>query len=200
MSTGTPASSEIDSQTLWSTFIGRYGGLLASYLRSHFIRLGMRTSVEELEEALQEAYFRLLAQSPAGAGPRIQRRREAEIRVYLRQVACSVVTDRWRHLHASKRGGGNTPHLQADRWPAFEELLDPRPSAEDRLLRREKCQLLVARYRGSSKVTKRRDLMILRMALVEGWTCHEIVERLDGSLRASSVSSVVARWRQRLAS
>lgn len=200
MDFSTPASCDVDSQTLWNGFICRYGSLLASYIGSSFSRLGMKAPVEEREEALQDAYCRLLGQAEQALGARVQRMREGEIRVYLRQVASSVVTDRWRRLHATKRGGGNTPHLQADRWPAFQELLDPLPSAEQRLLTREQCQLIVKRYRASSKATRRRDLAILRMAFIEGWTCHEIVERLGGSLRASSVSSVLSRWRQRAAS
>ena len=190
---------EVERQEIWTGFVKRFGGILTGYIQSCFVRLGMRVQTEECEEALQDAYCRLLTRSESEAVPLVQRMCEAEIRAYLRQVALSVVTDRWRQARAGKRGGGRAVHLQADRWPAFQELLDPRLSAEQRLLAWEQCKVLFHRSRAKSTEKKRRDLDILWMAHVEGLTFPEIVERLGCSISPSSVGSVLARWRKRAA-
>ena len=95
---------------------------------------------------------------------------------------------------ARKRGGSELRRT---------ELRDSIPAAtalpEERLLARERSRLIARVLRGAQGEQGARNLHILRLAAVEGYTSGEISRQLGGTLTASSVGSILCRLRQLLA-
>ena len=88
----------------WEIFIETYGRLLRTSVRRAFYRCGASFSAEDVEEAEQEIYCRLLDQGRRRL-KQFRGRREAQAQSFLRRVASSVVIDLVRRGSAQKRGG-----------------------------------------------------------------------------------------------
>jgi RNA polymerase sigma factor (sigma-70 family) len=154
--------------------------------------------VDQVEDVVQEVYCRLLD----GGGRRLtacHAESEGQAVSYLARVVERVVIDQVRKRLAAKRGAGRTV---ASAGPQAKRLLerkeDPAGTPEDRLLAAERRRLVLAHWRDIGSAPQgRRNLRILRLALIEGWSSREIARTL-GKLAPSSVDSVVHRLRRRL--
>jgi RNA polymerase sigma factor (sigma-70 family) len=175
-----------------------YGGRLAARARWSLQQLGVKPRAEQVEEVMQEVYCRLLD----GGGRRLSAchaESEGQAVTYLGRVVERVVIDQLRKRLAAKRGVGQTVRLDG---PGVRHLLeqkvDPAGTPEDQLLAAERRRLVLAHWRDIGREMQgRRNLRILRLALIEGWSSREIARTL-GKLAPSSVDSVVHRLRRRL--
>ena len=175
--------------------VRRYGRRLAQRVRSTFYLFGEFPRAEQVEEMVQEVYCRLLADGERRLAA-CRAEGEGQAVSYLSRVVERVVIDQFRRRRADKRGGGRLRPLAS----AEQRLLyDPAGNPEERLLAAERRQLLLAQWREiAGEIQGERNLRILRLALLEGWSSREIAQEL-GKIRPSSVDSVVHRLRRRLA-
>jgi DNA-directed RNA polymerase specialized sigma24 family protein len=149
-----------------------------------------------VEEVMQEVYCRLLDRDALTA---CRAANEAQAVTYLFKVVDSVVFDQLRLGRAAKRGGGwaarSMPSAQERRL--LRSKVDPGGTPEDRLLAAEQRRLLFERWRDiGNEMQGERNLRILRLALIEGWSSREIAR--THKLAPSSVDTVVHRLRRRL--
>lgn len=177
----------------WSELIERYGPPLRRAVRRALADAGERPASDEVEERVQDLYCRLLEAD----GRRLRGFRghsEGEAIRYLVRVARNVVLDDVRERRAAKRGAGASGAVAPD-----EDLPDFAPNPEDRYLARERRKLFLVRCRRALAGTAvERNLRILRLAVLEGWTSREISGRLGGAMSAGAVDSVLHRARRRL--
>lgn len=186
--------------------VRRYG----SYLRRAVYRALQAAGVrmrrgepEQVDELMQEVYCRIFA----AEGRCLQRCRAGsagQVAAFLARVAERVVFDHLRRGSAEKRGrallaGWDEPEAEALRPVA----VDPAVGPEERLLGEERRRQLFSCFALDRHLPARphreRDLRILHLALVEGWSSPEIAERFGGRLAPSSVDSLIHRLRRRLA-
>lgn len=183
----------------WEELVHRYGRRLEHRVRRTLVRSGRRPRPEDVEELVQEVYFRLLA----GRARRLRRFRgtsDGELLAFLGRVVRSVVLDHLRAAGAAKRTAERRPLRPSLRHPSTMEPADCGLSAEQRLLLREHRAALLARVQKLAGGRRReRNLEILRLALVDGWSSREISRLLAGRLTPSGVDSVVHRARRLLA-
>jgi len=185
----------------WSTVVHRYDGRLRCRVRRVLCRVGIRAHPELVDELMQEIYCRLLE---AGAS-RLRRCRagtEPELIAYIGIVAEHLILDRRRLALALKRSGLDTVRLgRLGRRTrrAVESLADPGPTPEEVFLRRERQRLLLDRCRRLRGLgSGRRNAWIMRMAVLEGYSSHEIAAAAGGRLAPSTVDTLVHRIRRRL--
>jgi RNA polymerase sigma factor (sigma-70 family) len=181
----------------WEEFAHRHGHELVRCVARAMRRVGWRGAPAELDELVQEVYCRILeGQAPRGLGgwP------PAQLWSYLHRIAKSVVVDELRSRGARKRGGQNQRQGEesVDGVGAFAERRAPGPTAEERLLVREEAAAVRRRVRELGAEHGARNLRILELAAVEGYTAVEISHRLAGALTASSVHTVLYRLRRQL--
>jgi len=183
----------------WEEFVDRYRHRLTTGIRRALRRAGTVVVREDYEDLLQNVYCRLLEQS----GRRLRRCRgggEQAVGAYLARIAESVTIDHLRALGAAKRGRHRLVNIRPDAWgDPLTRAVDPLPTPEERMLRRERWQVFYGRCRevvGTN--SPRRDLKVLHLALFEGLSSREISERLGGGLRPTSVDSLIFRLRRRL--
>jgi DNA-directed RNA polymerase specialized sigma24 family protein len=187
-------------EALWEELVRRYGAILWGQVRRSLRRVGFPLQHEEIEERVQEVYYRLVA-GGAGSLRLLSQGSEGQVVTYLSRVARRVVVDELRAMAAAKRGG---PRL------AFAGCLgrvaDPRGNPEQQAMLAEARRLLLERCRllAESMVWRQEDdrglcLRILRLALLEGWSSREIAGAEGGRLAPSTVDSLVHRARCRLA-
>jgi RNA polymerase sigma factor (sigma-70 family) len=176
--------------------VRRFGGRLEAKAWRALAQLGETPRADQVEEVLQEVYCRLLDRDALTA---CRAANEAQAVSYLFRVVESVVFDQLRLGRAAKRGGG----WAARSMPSAEERrllrskVDPGGTPEDRLLAAEQRRLLFARWRDiGNEMQGERNLQILRLALIEGWSSREIGR--THKLAPSSVDTVVHRLRRRL--
>jgi RNA polymerase sigma factor (sigma-70 family) len=186
----------------WEGFIARFDRPLGAAVRRALARFGLRPRRELVEDLVQEAYCRLLEAGPLPGD--FRGRSDREVTSYLSRIARSLVVDRLRSRRAVKRGGdwrrvpAGSGGLEGD---VVARVADPAPSPEDRLLAGERRRLFLDRCRrsaGSGRVG-RRNLRILELALLEGWSSREIAREVGGGMRASSVDTLIHRMKRRLA-
>ena len=185
---------------VWSKFVERFGTRLTMGVRRAFRRAGIFPSPVDIEDLLQEVYCKLLA-----SGGRVLRncrgRHGSEVSAYLGRVAESVVLDYLRATAAEKRGKDLVIQqiLEQD-MDMCDLAADRGPSPEERILNRERRDLLLSRCRQKSSGTSAtRDLWLLYLAFFEGCTSREISRHLKGGLTPGSVDCAVHRLRKRLA-
>jgi len=183
----------------WEEFVDRYRHRLTTGIRRALRRAGTVVVREDYEDLLQNVYCRLLEQS----GRRLRRCRgggEQAVGAYLARIAESVTIDHLRALGAAKRGRHRLVNIRPDALgDPLTRAVDPRPTPEERLLRRERWQVFLGRCRAVvGTQSPRRDLTVLHLALYEGLSSREISERLGGGLRPTSVDSLIFRLRRRL--
>jgi RNA polymerase sigma factor (sigma-70 family) len=182
------------NEASWNELIRRYGRRLELGVRRGLRRAGMQAAPERVEELLQEVYCRLLERG-GQALARFHGDSEGEASAYLGRLAENVVLDWVRSSLAQKRAA----HAAAE-----SELLARRrrasgPSPEEATLLGECRRLLAARCREAVGRHAARQLWVLRLALLEGWSSREIAAATHGELRPGSIDSLVARVRRRLA-
>jgi DNA-directed RNA polymerase specialized sigma24 family protein len=178
--------------------VARYGGRLAARARQALRQSGYPQGKDQVQDVVQEVYCRLLA----GGGHRLTACRAAEegqVVSYLGRVVERVVIDQGRRDRAAKRGGGSRGRIAgAEAWSLLHGQADPRGTPEDRLLAAERCRLFFKEWRDLGREsTGRRNLRILRLALIEGRSSREIAKIL-GELSPSGVDTVIYRLRRHL--
>lgn len=170
---------------------GLEGTHLERWLNALLARWGVRR--EDRDDLIQETYCRWLERAPARAAAR----QPAQERCYLARVARTVVIDQARAQRTAKRGG----HLAAatpPHDPALHSVRDPAPTAEERLLRRERRGALLRTCAAACRRRRRRDVMIVRLAWLDGLSSSEIARLAGGRLRVGSIDSLLTRVRLRL--
>lgn len=182
----------------WNEFVRRFRDRLRRGIRSAFRRAGCRCRAEDLEDLMQETYYRLLRQDRRALRG-CRGRYDAEIEAYLHRLAQRVAYDHLRARGAAKRGWdlrkrNGEEDLDLDSTPG------PAPGPERRLLWREEFALLESRCRlalqGPGLET---DMRLLRWVFFEGLSSREISRRLAGRLAPSGVDTRLYRLRIRLA-
>jgi DNA-directed RNA polymerase specialized sigma24 family protein len=184
------------AETPWEDLLERFGPALRARVALALGRAGMPLEPDDVEEAVQESWCRLLSRGSAF----LHARSDAEICRFLARVADSTVLDRWREVTAVKRGG-YAVRLDVD---AAAGAADPGADPEERAIWRERHRLFLDRCRlHASMVGKpkaeRRNVWILERVLIHGWTSREVADAVGGRFSASAVDTVIHRVRHRLA-
>jgi len=188
-------------QAAWEDLVRRYGILVRGRVRRSFHSAGVAPASEQVEEGVQEVYYRLLL----GGAERLRLLRrwsEGQIVTYLSRVAERVVLDELRSKGAVKRGGEVPLSFKGNLSEVAEWAVDPGGNPEERALLTERLRLVLKGCRRvAASMDDRRDrgrcLRILRLAILEGWSSHEIVRSEGGC--PSTIDSLVHRARRRLA-
>ena len=190
---------EEGGEQAWNELIRQFGQHLRRTVRRSLRRSGLSLDADGVEEMIQEVYCRLLEHD----GRRLRQFRgnaEPSLAAYLAKIAESAVFDQVRHRRAAKRGGDRLikKSLQALAAQGFD--LDAHDCPEQRAIDRDRVRHLIRKFRSAKGPRNRgRDLRILRLALLEGWTSREIAAVLPEPRTSSSVDSLLYRLRQRLA-
>lgn len=189
-------------QAAWEELVRRYGAVVQRQVRGSLRNAGFSFAPEEIEERVQEVYYRLLM-GGAGRLRLLRRWSEGQVVTYLSRVARRVVVDEVRAMAAVKRGGLRVSFSRCLSEVA-ERTADPRGTPEEALMRAEGRRLLLERCRLLvESLTSRSDrelyLRVLRLAFLEGWSSREIAGAEGCRLAASSIDSLVHRARRRLA-
>lgn len=178
----------------------RYGRRLEAMAAEALSRLGERPYRHRIEDLVQDVYCKLLASSRP-LDPRL--RRESQVLAYLRRTVRSAAVDGVRLEAAAKRSApARWDGPTAAPFPgAPEEPLDPAPTPEQHLMTLDRRRRFrsVCRSANGSTPTAVRDVRLTELALLDGWSSHEISAALGGRLRPSSVDAAVSRVRRRLA-
>ena len=176
--------------------VRRFGGRLEIKARRALARFGVPPRADQVQEVIQEVYCRLLERDALTA---CHAASEAQAVSYLFRVVESVVVDQLRLGRAAKRGGGRATKgmPSGEERRLLKSKVDPGGTPEDRLLAAERRRLIFAHWRDiGNEVQGRRNLRILRLALLEGWSSREIAR--THKLAPSSVDTVIHRLRRRL--
>jgi len=186
-------------RSFWNEFAARHGRELARCVAGAVQRVGWRPDPGEIDELVQEVYCRILERrAPRG----LSRWPAPQLWGYLQRIARSVVVDELRNRCAKKRGGMRRPGNEVGSPGAGFHALPERPSGptpEERVLARDGAAALrqrVCELGGAEHGA--RNLRILELAAIEGYTALEISRRLAGGLTASSVHTVLHRLRRQL--
>lgn len=172
---------------------------LTCFVKSLARRWGLH---QDIEDFVQDAVCRLLERERDQRGPRLDV--EASLRGpawrrYLRLVARSVVVDSLRARLATKRLHESALRVHLDDLDeAVPSRLDENP--EFRLLAREQRLLFLSRCVSAlpRRRSRSRDLKILRLAWLEGWSSREIEGWLGGELSSPNIDALLHRVRIRL--
>lgn len=189
-------------EAVWEELVRRYGRLLTLCVCRVLRASGVHPAPDLVEEMVQEAYLRLLTRGER----RLEQCRaegEKQVVVYLARVAERVALDELRATSARKRGYGVLVPLGSREAGPAAAAVDPGETPDVLALRGEIRRLLlrVCRSlpeRADTRGERRRNLRILRLALIEGWSSREIVRAEGGRLAASTVDTVVHRARRLL--
>jgi RNA polymerase sigma factor (sigma-70 family) len=184
----------------WEQLLARCGPRLRASIRRSLFRSGVFPTRDRVEDLQQEVLCRLLERDRRVL-VLFRGSTEAEAGLYLERVIANVVIDHLRAESAAKRCPPRAPlcfeDLLAGECPALE---DREQSPESRLLALERgravlegCARAVLRER---RPDRRRALAL---ALLGGYSSHEIAERLGGAWTRGAVDALVARARRRLA-
>ena len=183
----------------WGEFRARFEDRLMAGLRKGLRKTGMRYPPVDVEDLLQDVYCKLLDRR----GRYLRRCRggaDEAVSAYLGRVAESVAIDRVRAEIALKRGRGRVVGFPEEGWKTRLDTADPAVSAEQRLLSRERrTQFLRSCCKVVGRRSRKRDLRVLYLACIEGWSSREIARALGDGLTPSSIDSLVHRARKRLA-
>ncbi len=203
--TSPPADDSLaSSPQAWEQVLPRHASLLRRAIERTYLGTGCPFTFLDVDDALQDLYCRLLDKDRRGA-LLVRGESELELKRYLQQMAFRFVVDRIRRLRAIKRGGAGSRtggRTSGDSGGRIEELVfDAELSPEERLLMKERWRLLVRQCgKAANRQHRRRNLEILRLALIQGFTSREISQVLADHLSPSGVDTVLCRLRNRLES
>ena len=176
----------------WAGIVREYEGLIRARVWRLFERLGQQPGRELVGEILQEVYCRLFGD----ARRRWRGRTVRELMAYLGTSADRTVVDHLRRVQADKRTGIREVYLGRRR---IEQIPDPRDPERDLLLAESRTVVLRRCRDLPSRGSRRRNVWVARLALLEGWTNQEISRAAGGRLSPDSVAILVHRLRRRLA-
>ncbi|HSF40642.1 MAG TPA: hypothetical protein VLT87_12665 [Thermoanaerobaculia bacterium] len=194
------SSWEKAGEALWEELVRHHGERLKIRIRTLLRRAGVERSPERVEEMVQEVYFRLLARGLKQMDRGVENR--DLLVTYLMKIAERVAIDEVRAQRAGRHARIRLVPLYGREGLVAERTADPGASPEDRLLRAERRRLFLARCRAIAasafgRGNRRRNLRILHLAFLEGWTSREIASA-EGRLAPSTVDTVVSRARRLL--
>lgn len=181
----------------------RYGSRLRAVARRIFHRAGLAEIAHESEDLVQETWCRLYQ----AWGPRLSLRAgEPALYSYLVRTIRNLAVDRARAHRAQKRGGG-LRRLEAPQGFRGEagldccgELMDAGPTPEEEAMRRQSRRIFRQRCRPyTSQSRRRRDLAVVELALVDGWSSREIADALRDPMSPSAIDTLIHRVRRGLA-
>jgi RNA polymerase sigma factor (sigma-70 family) len=166
--------------------------------RSHLRRLagGLAPQREDVEELVQEVYFRLLRN-----GCRALRECRAgspgELWCYLERVCASLAMDRLRSRNARKRRD-EADLEDVDGVEGTTPPGDPQWCPEGRLRRARAREHILQTCRALSRCPRlaTRNLFIVESVVFEGRSIYEVAQRLG--MGQSGVRSVLTRLRRRI--
>ena len=181
------------SDEVWSLFQQRYGRYLERVVRRAVLRHGMRLRRHQIEELLQELFCRVLDHRPRFS------RSDRQLWAYFSQVALNLLVDRYRRaLYRRKRlalirGGAGSE------WLRTKLVLEEVPTPEDIALYHDGWRQLITLAARVVRPDRRPlELRALRMALIEGYSSHEISQATGGRLKPRRVDRLVFRLRRKL--
>ena len=189
-------------QAAWEELVGRYGHHLQAQVRWWLYQAGLSPEPDQVEDRVQEVYCRLLV-----GGTLLLRRlgswSELQVVRYLGRAAQRVVCDERRAARAVKRGAGFEIALAGRLAELADLVVDCRGTPEEMAILAEARRTLLARCRAVAASSmypedRRRNLRVLRWALVEGWSSREIVRAEGGRMAVSTVDTLLHRARRRL--
>lgn len=187
------SSWEKAGEAFWEELVRRHGEALKVRIRGILRAAGIEPRPEQLEELVQEVYFRLLSRGLKQLDRGVDNR--DLVPAYMARIAERVAVDEVRAYRAGR-------HTKV-RWVPFDPeglVADSSSNPEDRFFRAEKRRLFLDRCRAIAALgreNRRRNLRILHLAFLEGWTSREIA-RAEGRLAPSTVDTVVSRARRLL--
>jgi RNA polymerase sigma factor (sigma-70 family) len=188
-------------EAVWEELVRRYGTLLTLCVCRVLKAAGIVPSPDQVEEMVQEVYYRLLTRGTRRL-EQCRAQSEKQVIVYLARVAERVALDELRATSALKRGHGILVPLGSPEAAPAAAAADPGETPDVLAMRREIRRLLLevcgALPGRESRGGRRRNLRILRLALIEGWSSREIARAEGGRLAASTVDTVVHRARRLL--
>lgn len=179
----------------WERLFRRYRHRLAGVVRRTLGRYGARWAPDEVEEAVQEAWCRLVQHW----GPRrlgLEGAGEGRLFTYLARTTRNVVVDWLRAAGAKKRGGGW--ERVTSRGGTLDHMLDAGATPEETLMAGELRRLFRHRCARLLPPRRRREVRVLELAILDGWSSREISRRLRGRLSPGAVATLVYRMRRRL--
>lgn len=207
--TSLPGAAPAIDTALWDRLIRRYGRCLTGVARRAFHGAGSPSLCQEAEDLVQDVWCRLYQR----LGPRLTLRRnlgEAGLYAYLVRTTRNLAVDRAREHRAQKRGGvwqrrypagrrrlGRAPTHHPD---PVRDLVSHGPSPEETAIRRQGRDLFRQRCLPYTSLDQpRRDLAILELALMDGWSSRQIVSALRDPISPSAVDTLIHRVRRGLA-
>jgi hypothetical protein len=183
----------------WGAVVRRHDARLRSRVRRVLWRSGLRPQTETVDEVVQEVYCRLIEsgrhrlQARSGTDP--------ELLSYLGIVAERTTLDHVRQTTAQKRSAVVPIRLLFGRRSrrTMEGIPDPGPTPEQEAIHRERQRDLLDRCRRIRGLgSGRRNAWVMRMAVLEGYTSHEIARAAGGRMTSHSVDMLIHRLRRRL--
>lgn len=178
---------------VWQAFIDHHGRRIRQLLAAALKCFGS-VNRYELDDLAQDFYCRLLAVTST----RFRNWTDYQLWSYFNRIARNLIIDHHRATMAAKRRRDpfDSQHAGLER-PVEAHHETP----EETLLRREqqsRLNTLFSKVAGSDRLTplKRRAL---RLALLDGWSSREIVDRLAGALSHGQIDAMIHRLRLRLA-
>ncbi|MEM7350685.1 MAG: hypothetical protein AAF657_07755 [Acidobacteriota bacterium] len=173
----------------WRLFIDRHGKALRQTVFQMALRCYLPLRGPDVDEIVQEIYYRLLA----SRGQQFRGRTDAELWAYLSRMALNLLIDRKRAERASKRRPRQRVPGSSCDAPIVK--LDP----EERLLGKERRRAFFARCLEVTRLeSPGLELRALDMAYFGGWTSAEIARRLE-HLSVAQINALVIRLRRHLA-
>ncbi len=192
------------TENAWRSFVEIFDRQIRGNIVQTLLRLDLRAYRDTVDELVQEVYCRLLDKNRR-ALRHCRAQSDSSFRGYLACLCTNLVVDHLRSRSAQKRGGwqsswGSYADPRRDSVAErLESVADHAAGPEARFLMAESRRFFL-RSCGSLLDGKspQRDLEIVRLAFVEGWTSREISERLEGRLKPGSIDSMIHRQRRRL--
>ncbi|MEJ2086757.1 MAG: sigma-70 family RNA polymerase sigma factor, partial [Acidobacteriota bacterium] len=185
---------------LWEQFIERFQNRLHAGVYRALARCELELNRQDREDLMQDVFCRLLDRRRRCL-KLCRGREEASVGAYLGRVAENVVLDRVRSTSAVKRGRDRLVELRPESvYDPVADAADRRSNPEARLLAREREWTFLASFRQVvGRTTPERDWRVFYLAVFEGCSSREICTRMGGSLKPSTVDSLIHRMRRRLA-
>lgn len=196
------SSWEKAGEAQWEELVRCHGERLGIRIRYILRKGGIEPRPEWVEEMVQEVYCRLLTHGSERLDHCLLHS-ETLPAGYLERIAERVAIDELRAWRAGREGRFRLVPLGGGEGSVAEHAVDPDANPEDRFLRAEGRKLFLARCRAVAarafgRRTRRRNLRILHLAFMEGWTSREIARAEGGRLAPSTVDTVVYRARRLL--
>ncbi|MEM7582171.1 MAG: hypothetical protein AAF560_02235 [Acidobacteriota bacterium] len=175
----------------WHEFVDRYGPRVRRIVSTALRQGGVEPCKPDLDELVQELYFRLLTKRRF----RFEARSDEELWGFMGRVAFNLVIDQQRARSAKKRQPSRYSPAANPRSTGLVGTSDP----EWRLLGKERREIFLRKCLEVTRCDRVVvELQVLAMALLEGWSSHEITTQIEG-FTARQVDCLVHRFRRHLA-